>query len=202
MSDKVDPRVTRTRQAIEAAFVALWSAKPLHAITVRDITDHAHVNRVTFYAHFRDKYELCDATVQSAYEDLLAQHLPSAAALTQANFRQMVQATLAFMVDLRRGCLAASEDFAPYVMPRVQGIFRDRLMAWIQPDYLITGCEAGAEVTATAMSGAVIAVAARLAEQRRTTVSVEVVTEELVKTLARGLWQSLADYQPTIWETT
>lgn len=199
MSDKVDPRVTRTRHAIEAAFVALWSAKPLHAITVRDITDHANVNRVTFYAHFRDKYALCDATVQSAYEDFLAEHIAPDAPLTQANFRQMVQATLAFMVDLRRGCLAPSEDFAPYVTPQVQAIFRDRLMAWIQPDYLITGCEAGAEVTATAMSGAVIAVAARLAEQRRTTVSVEVVTEELVKTLARGLWHSLAHYQPTIW---
>src|SRR5687767_1079564 len=43
---------------LEDAFIALLGEKDFDAVTVQDITDRAMVNRMTFYAHFTDKYDM------------------------------------------------------------------------------------------------------------------------------------------------
>ena len=65
-SEKVDPRVKRTRQSLEQAFVDLLHEKGFQAITVQDITQRAGLNRATFYAHFPDKYALLDYSRRSS----------------------------------------------------------------------------------------------------------------------------------------
>lgn len=56
-----DPRITRTRKMIVNAFLTLVQEKEFNAISVKDITEHAMINRATFYRHFADKYALLDA---------------------------------------------------------------------------------------------------------------------------------------------
>src|ERR1700682_4751024 len=75
---RVDPRVKRTRQLIQQAFMELFAEKGLASISIQDITDHATVNRATFYAHFPDKYALLDSIVRELFQQALAQHLPVA----------------------------------------------------------------------------------------------------------------------------
>lgn len=58
MSD--NPQFVRTDRAIVHAFIALLQRKPFEKITVQDILDEAPVTRATFYAHFRDKYEIAE----------------------------------------------------------------------------------------------------------------------------------------------
>jgi len=58
--EKLDPRVKRTRSLILRAFEGLLAEKGFESISVQDVTDKAEINRATFYAHFRDKYELLD----------------------------------------------------------------------------------------------------------------------------------------------
>ena len=60
----LDPRVRRTRQLLQSALSGLLSERPLDAITVRDITGRAEVNRATFYLHFIDKYDLLWQTIR------------------------------------------------------------------------------------------------------------------------------------------
>ncbi len=57
-SKPMDRRVSRTRNLLQDALVALIVEKGYDAITVQDILDKANVGRSTFYAHFLDKQDL------------------------------------------------------------------------------------------------------------------------------------------------
>jgi AcrR family transcriptional regulator len=64
-SPKVDRRVRRTRTAIQQALIALMLEKGYDAVTVSDIIDRADVGRSTFYAHFTDKHDVLDDSIES-----------------------------------------------------------------------------------------------------------------------------------------
>lgn len=48
----LDRRARRTRQAIKQSFVALADIRKPQDLTVKEVMEHAGVNRATFYAHF------------------------------------------------------------------------------------------------------------------------------------------------------
>ena len=49
-----------TKRALEASLKKLLRQKPLNKITINDITEDCGVNRMTFYYHFKDIYDLVD----------------------------------------------------------------------------------------------------------------------------------------------
>ena len=49
-----------TKRALEASLKKLLKEKPLNKITINDITEDCGVNRMTFYYHFKDIYDLVD----------------------------------------------------------------------------------------------------------------------------------------------
>ncbi len=49
-----------TKRALEASLKKLLLRKPLNKITISDITEDCGVNRMTFYYHFKDIYDLVD----------------------------------------------------------------------------------------------------------------------------------------------
>ena len=49
-----------TKRALVASLKELLAEKPLDKITVTDLTEHCGVNRMTFYYHFKDIYDLVD----------------------------------------------------------------------------------------------------------------------------------------------
>ena len=62
-----DLRIQRTRKLLQEAFIALTVEKGFAAITVRDITQRARVNRSTFYRHYLDKYDLLEQYMNELY---------------------------------------------------------------------------------------------------------------------------------------
>lgn len=50
----------RTDKAIINAFITLCKQKSFDQITIKDILDEALVSRNTFYAHYKDKYEIAE----------------------------------------------------------------------------------------------------------------------------------------------
>lgn len=68
-----DPRIRRTRQALQGALRNLMQQKSFEEISVQDITDLADVNRATFYDHYNDKFALLDAMVAGGFHKLLAE---------------------------------------------------------------------------------------------------------------------------------
>lgn len=60
---KEDARVVRTRRDLRAAMTALMERRGFDKITVSDVCAAAMVNRMTFYKHYRDKYDLLNDVI-------------------------------------------------------------------------------------------------------------------------------------------
>ena len=55
---KEDMRTKRTKKALKKAIASLILEESIETISVTDICNEAEINRVTFYTHYNDKYEL------------------------------------------------------------------------------------------------------------------------------------------------
>lgn len=53
-----------TKRALEASLKNLLLQKPLSKITISDITEDCGINRMTFYYHFKDIYDLVSGRVR------------------------------------------------------------------------------------------------------------------------------------------
>ena len=75
----MDLRVIRTRDAIRNALVDLIEEKGFEAITVKDITNKAKINRGTFYAHYQDKFDLmtkCQEEIMQEMSNIVKKNFP------------------------------------------------------------------------------------------------------------------------------
>ena len=69
MTEALDRRVRKTREALHSALAALVVAKGYDAVTIQDVLDAADVGRSTFYSHFTGK----EALLRSGFERLRAE---------------------------------------------------------------------------------------------------------------------------------
>jgi len=67
---KEDLRITKTKRDLRNAIIILLKDKPFEKVTVSDICEKAMINRMTFYKHFQDKYDLIEHTVVFLIEEL------------------------------------------------------------------------------------------------------------------------------------
>lgn len=94
----LDRRIARTRLAIREALVSLIETKGFDALSVRDITETANINRSTFYLHFQDKFDLLEQTEQEIIQDIQGIILQTDS-LSLANFH-LTQQPLPVMVQM------------------------------------------------------------------------------------------------------
>ncbi|MDR0376657.1 MAG: TetR/AcrR family transcriptional regulator [Spirochaetaceae bacterium] len=55
---KQDRKSRYTRKVLRESLVELMKDKPISKITVKELCENADINRTTFYAHYRDQYDL------------------------------------------------------------------------------------------------------------------------------------------------
>src|SRR5258705_9554095 len=67
-----DPRVQRSRAAMEAALLDLVSERDLGQISISDVTTRAGVNRSTFYEHYSDIHDLAESACTAMFDELVA----------------------------------------------------------------------------------------------------------------------------------
>ncbi|WP_078577575.1 TetR/AcrR family transcriptional regulator [Salipaludibacillus agaradhaerens] len=65
-----DRRVRKTKRALRNGLVELMVNKDLRNITVRELTDNVDIHRATFYAHYKDIYDLYDQVEDAVVEEL------------------------------------------------------------------------------------------------------------------------------------
>ena len=71
MAEKtLDRRTVKTRRALSNALAELLTQKQLHKVTVQEIADLADVNRVTFYKHYLDVYDLYEKIEEETLVEL------------------------------------------------------------------------------------------------------------------------------------
>jgi len=60
---KEDLRITKTKRDLRVALIYLLKDLPFEKVTIGDVCEKAMVNRMTFYTHFKDKYDLLEQTI-------------------------------------------------------------------------------------------------------------------------------------------
>ncbi|SDW96910.1 TetR/AcrR family transcriptional regulator [Paenibacillus sp. CF384] len=113
MTQKTDPRIERTKDMLRSALIELIEEKGFEAITIRDLTLKAGLNRGTFYLHYHDKFDLleqCKTEIWSGFEACI--QLADPALLIQHVERDE---PYPFMVDVF-GFLRENSDFFRVMM--------------------------------------------------------------------------------------
>ncbi|MFE7083634.1 TetR/AcrR family transcriptional regulator [Priestia megaterium] len=87
-NSNTDLRVIRTKESIRHALVELINDKGFEAITVKDLTTRAKINRGTFYAHYQDKFDLmmkCEKEILLDMSNIAKQNFPSVIAALETD---------------------------------------------------------------------------------------------------------------------
>lgn len=66
-----DRRVKYTKMVLKQSMISLLSTKPLSRISVTELCKQADVNRGTFYAHYKEPYELFKQIEDDFMEEIL-----------------------------------------------------------------------------------------------------------------------------------
>lgn len=77
MNTKNNRRVQNTHERIiRAVYSFIWDEhRPLSKITVREVCEHAQINRSTFYAHYQDVFDVAERVEQRMAEEIQTQFL-------------------------------------------------------------------------------------------------------------------------------
>lgn len=103
MNDKTeDPRVVRTKNLIIDAFLTLIKEKDFDAISVKDITKRATINRATFYRHYEDKYLLLSSIVEQMIWNKGFEQMKERTELNKETFRLLMNCFCNLVEDLQQ----------------------------------------------------------------------------------------------------
>lgn len=87
-NNNTDLLIIRTKESIREALVDLIEEKGFEAITVKDITTRAKINRGTFYAHYQDKFDLmtkCEVEIMLEISRITKQNFPAVIATLETD---------------------------------------------------------------------------------------------------------------------
>ena len=128
---KVDPRIKRTRQLLQQALMDLMREKSFQAITVQDIAERATVNRVTFYAHFQDKYALLEYTIREMIKQQLRSQVPAGAPFSQENLARLILTVCEFLAQMGHQCPPPHGQLEPLMEKQIKAELYEVLYAWL-----------------------------------------------------------------------
>lgn len=166
-NEKLDPRVRRTRQAIEQAFMELLSTKGFASITVQDITEKAGINRATFYAHFTDKYALLDYAIREAFRAEVDKRLLNACHFSLDNLRLLIVTVCEFVGTTHVQCVTAEQQFHSLVEAQIRNQVSGLLSVWLENMETLERCTVSRERAATAATWAMYGLAHEWSRNKR-----------------------------------
>lgn len=138
LEEKLDPRVKRTRNLILTSFQSLLTEKGFESVSVQDVTNKAEINRVTFYAHFSDKYELLDYTVQKAFMSEVEKRNLNMCSYSPDNLRNLILIVCEFLITLHSRCAQPHEQFESLVEGTFKKHLFELLSRWLKESKLPT----------------------------------------------------------------
>jgi len=190
--EKLDPRVIRTRALIVQAFMDLMQTRDFSQLTVQDLSDHAMINRATFYAHFNDKYDLFQYATRAWFQEHLDKSMPTADSFTVENVRALTASTYSFLGGFIGHCSPANRHQDLPFEKHIQGYLYEILLDWIQAvDPALLPENAIPETIATALSWAIFGSAINWAQgSQKTTAEQEV--EQLLTMITSGIFTPLS----------
>lgn len=105
-----------TKQALARSLKTLLLQKPLNKVTINDITDSCGINRMTFYYHFKDIYDLVEwICIEDARKVLSEKQTCDTWQQEFLNFFEAVQKNKPFIMNVYRSI--HQEQVEKYVKP-------------------------------------------------------------------------------------
>lgn len=153
-----DPRVSRTRKLLHDSLRSLLAERSLDNISVLDITEHATVNRATFYAHFRGKEELLASLLQSDLEEHIHKQIAPTDPFTAANLVLLTVGVAELLGCVLNSCPDTLREFENRFGITIQTVLYDFIAAWMKrsptpPELLDHPCDAIATVLSWSLFG-------------------------------------------------
>ena len=190
-TERVDPRVKRTRKLLQQAFLELFQEKGFASISIQDITERATVNRATFYAHFPDKYALMDSILREQFQQAVASTLAPSPSWGVQSLRLLIEGVFGFLRDCSKPTEAR---FDPLVERAVQQELAKTLLGWLK-QAKTAGVKPWVrlETAASVMSWAIFGTAIEWSQNERVP-SVEVMTTQVLLVLTEGVAHLTPDF--------
>ncbi len=174
----VDPRVRRTRQLLQQAFMELLEEKGFSSMTIQNITERATVNRATFYAHFEDKYALMDSITREQFQLNVTNTLPNTLYWNTNTLHTLIQSVFDFLTEIHsHQCHSNSTNnqFEPMLDRAVQQELYTLLLSKLKQAIPNAGRHVPAEITAQVISWAIFGVASQWSREENS-----ISTEQMV----------------------
>ena len=130
--ENLDPRVKRTRSLILQSFSDLLAEKSFESISVKNVTDQAEINRATFYAHFQDKFELLDFSIQQMFFAEIESRTLNVCSYSPDNLRNLMVAVCEFVSKLHTSCNQPHQQFESLVEGTIKKQIYDLLNYWLR----------------------------------------------------------------------
>lgn len=189
----VDPRIKRTRQLLQQAFLELLREKGFASITVQDIAERATVNRATFYAHYEDKYALMDSMLREHFQQMVGSKLSPLPQWGVGSLRILISAVFDFLKEVHKGCKPNHSQIDPFFERTVQEELYGLLLSWLRqvPPSNI-GRRVPVETIALVMSWAIFGAAVQWSHGERTILA-EQMADYVLTVIAEGVVRLTSD---------
>ena len=128
---KEDPRITRTRALLITALGELMREKNFEAITVSEIAQRATLNRVTFYAHFQDKYDLLEAATRDMIRQQIDAALSQRNPFSEAKLGSLLRMVCSFLTEFVGHCPPPHRQLEPLIEKQIKSEIYEVILGWL-----------------------------------------------------------------------
>src|SRR5271157_3618678 len=156
-SEKLDPRVKRTRQLLVQALIDLVKEGGFQAISVQDLSERAGINRATFYAHFQDKFALLEYFIREGFQREIDQRMLNSCQFSLQNLRTLIVSVCDFVTKMHSNCVPSQNQYESLIESEIKNQIYGLLLDWLNQ----VGTGSTPELTATAVSWAIYGLASQ-----------------------------------------
>lgn len=129
----MDLRIERTRRSIINAFIELRAKKPIEKITIKELSEHALINKATFYSHYRDIYDLSEQLEKEAVDAVL-KNIPHPDSLITNPNQATAELAFALMSQGKLFDTLFSDSRAHLLINRLEQGLKDKIYT-MYPEY-------------------------------------------------------------------
>ena len=198
---RLDPRVKRTRQLLEQAFLELLEEKGFQSVTVQSIAERATVNRATFYAHFDDKFALLDHVIRESFQKVLERKLAPDSGFSLDNLQVLILTVCEYLEQFNsHQCDSSTKQFEPLIEKEVQSQIYHFILRWViqwQTEQLkpLTA----PEVMASTISWAIFGAGLHWSRDGKK-YSAEEISDQTFALIIKGLYGSFSSEMPLLFD--
>jgi AcrR family transcriptional regulator len=129
---KTDIRIRFTQKALRDSLVELMTTKSILDISIKEICEQAGLSRSTFYAYYKDQYDLLGQMEEETlleFDKLIQKYSPAITALSAKEFVLLMEAVLQYIAGnsnsiqvflSENGESGFQRKFARYITARLQ----------------------------------------------------------------------------------